>query len=82
MPEDVKQAPTFEERLDELERIVKALEKGDLPLEQSLNLFESGMHLGSECKRELDEAETRVEILLKKGTEITPVPFTPGKPTK
>lgn len=82
MPEEVKPAPTFEESLDELERIVKALEKGDLPLEQSLSLFESGMRLGSECKRQLEEAETRVEILMKKGSEVVPVPFNPGKPAK
>ncbi len=82
MPEEVNNSPSFEARLDELERIVKALEKGDLPLEQSLSLFESGMRLGSECKRQLEEAETRVEVLMKKGSEMVPVPFTPGESSR
>lgn len=82
MPEEVGQTPTFEASLDELERIVKALEKGDLPLEQSLSLFESGMRLSSECKRQLEEAETRVEILMKKGSEVVPVPLSSDKQPK
>ena len=69
------QPPTFEASLDELERIVKALEKGDLPLEQSLSLFESGMRLSSVCKQQLEEAETRVEVLMKKGSEVVAVPL-------
>ena len=82
MPEELGQAPTFEASLDELERIVKALERGDLPLEQSLSLFESGMRLSSVCKRQLEEAETRVEILMKKGPEVVAVPFSPEKQPK
>jgi exodeoxyribonuclease VII small subunit len=73
---------SFEGSLEELERIVKELEKGDLPLEQSLALFESGMRLSAECKRQLEEAESRIEILMKKGTEVVPVPFDPEKPLK
>ncbi|MBV9035990.1 MAG: exodeoxyribonuclease VII small subunit [Acidobacteriaceae bacterium] len=68
--------------MDELERIVKELERGDLPLEQSLSLFEAGMRLSADCKRQLEEAETRVEILTKKGSEIIAVPFNPDKPLK
>lgn len=79
MPEERTEPLSFEARLDELERIVKELERGDLPLEQSLFLFEAGMRLSADCKRQLEEAETRVEILTKKGSEITPVPFTPDK---
>ena len=79
MPEEVSSPPTFEASLDELERIVRALEKGDLPLEQSLFLFESGMRLSSECKRQLEEAETRVEILMRKGPEMVAVPLSPSK---
>ena len=82
MPEEVGQTPTFEASLDELERIVKDLEKGDLPLEQSLSLFESGMRLSSECKRQLEEAETRVEILMKKGSEVVAVPLSSDKQPK
>lgn len=82
MPEEKERSLSFEASLEELERIVKELEKGDLPLEQSLALFESGMHLSSDCKRQLEEAETRVEILMRKGSDILPVPFNPDAPAK
>ena len=82
MSEEKTSSPTFEASLEELERIVKELEKGDLPLEQSLTLFENGMRLSGDCKRQLEEAETRVEILMKRGAEVTPVPFSPEKPVK
>ncbi len=82
MPEEKTSSPTFEGSLEELERIVKELEKGDLPLEQSLALFENGMRLSADCKRQLEEAESRVEILMKKGADVIPVPFSPDKPSK
>jgi exodeoxyribonuclease VII small subunit len=56
---------TFESSLRELERIVGELEAGDLPLERSLELFEQGVRLSRECQKRLDEAERKVEILLK-----------------
>ncbi|MEW6209014.1 MAG: exodeoxyribonuclease VII small subunit [Acidobacteriota bacterium] len=55
----------FEASLAELERIVAQLEAGDLPLEQSLELFERGVRLSRECQKRLDEAERKVETLLK-----------------
>lgn len=82
MPEEKSSSPTFEASLEELERIVKELEKGDLPLEQSLALFESGMRISAECKRQLEEAESRVEILMKRGSDMVAVPFDPDKPVK
>jgi exodeoxyribonuclease VII small subunit len=82
MPEENTTPPSFEASLQELERIVKELEKGDLPLEQSLALFETGMRLSAECKRQLEEAESRVEILMKRGSEMVAVPFNPEKPLK
>ncbi len=82
MSEEKTSSLTFEASLEELERVVKELEKGDLPLEQSLTLFESGMRLSAECKRQLEEAESRVEILMKKGTETVAVPFSPEKSVK
>ncbi len=82
MPEETTASPNFEASLEELERIVKELEKGDLPLEQSLSLFERGMRLSAECKRQLEEAESRVEILMRKGSEMVAVPFNPDKPAK
>jgi exodeoxyribonuclease VII small subunit len=56
---------TFEESLKQLEQIVSQLERGDLPLEDSLKMFEEGMNLSSLCKKELDAAEGKVQILLK-----------------
>jgi exodeoxyribonuclease VII small subunit len=55
----------FEEALSKLEKIVSKLEKGDIPLEESLKLFEEGIRLSRFCNQKLDEAEKRVEILLK-----------------
>jgi exodeoxyribonuclease VII small subunit len=84
MPEDKAaeakaSQPNFETSLDELERVVKELEQGDLPLERSLELFETGMRLSADCKRLLEEAESRVEILTKRGSEMIAVPYTSGK---
>ncbi len=69
MPEPLPpvQPATFEAGLDELERIVKEMESGDLPLERSLELFEKGMSLSDACRKQLEEAETRVEKLLDRG---------------
>jgi exodeoxyribonuclease VII small subunit len=75
MPEEQTAQPGFEAGLEELENIVRELEKGDLPLEQSLALFENGMRLSAECRRQLENAETRVELLMRKGSEMTAVPF-------
>ncbi|HXB61836.1 MAG TPA: exodeoxyribonuclease VII small subunit [Acidobacteriaceae bacterium] len=55
----------FEEKLKGLEDIVGKLEKGDLPLEESIKLFEEGVKLSEACKQELEAAEGRVEVLLK-----------------
>jgi exodeoxyribonuclease VII small subunit len=57
--------PTFEQSLKKLEIIVEQLEKGDLPLEDSLKLFEQGVDLSAVCKKELDEAESKVQTLIK-----------------
>jgi exodeoxyribonuclease VII small subunit len=81
MPQETA-APNFEASLEELERIVTELEKGDLPLERSLSLFESGMKISGDCKKMLEEAETRVEILTRRGGETVAVPFNPDKPQR
>ena len=57
--------PKFEDSLKQLETIVNQLEKGDLPLEDSIKLFEEGIQLSAVCKEELDAAEGKVQILLK-----------------
>ena len=70
---------SFEACLDELEKVVKDLEAGDLPLERSLELFEKGMSLSDTCRKQLEEAETRVEMLIRKEGKIQPEPFRPEK---
>jgi len=59
------QSKTFETQLAALEKIVRELERGDLPLEQSLKLFEDGVKLSRECQERLNQAERRIEILLR-----------------
>lgn len=56
--------PKFEESLSKLEAMVKSLEKGDLPLEDSLRVFEEGVRLSKDCLKLLDEAQKKVEILM------------------
>ena len=66
----------FEGQLASLERIVRELERGDLPLERSLELFEQGVRLSRECQERLNEAERRIEVLLRGGDGSTiAVPF-------
>jgi exodeoxyribonuclease VII small subunit len=79
---DAQPAESFEASLDELERVVKELEAGDLPLERSLELFERGMGLSDACRKQLEEAETRVEMLIRKEGKIAAEPFRPEKPEK
>ncbi|HXH84545.1 MAG TPA: exodeoxyribonuclease VII small subunit [Candidatus Tectomicrobia bacterium] len=69
---------TFEECLTRLEQIVGALEAGNLPLEESLKVFEEGVALARHCARYLEDAERRIEVLVKdeSGTPTTR-PLTP-----
>jgi exodeoxyribonuclease VII small subunit len=55
----------FEESLTKLEEIVAQLERGDLTLEDSVRLFEEGTRLSAECRKELEDAEGKVEMLVK-----------------
>src|ERR671916_3274054 len=74
------QKQTFEAQLATLERIVRELERGELPLEQSLELFEQGVKLSRECQERLNEAERRIEVLLRGGDGSTiAVPFESGE---
>ena len=63
MPND--KPKSFESSLEELERIVRDLEQGELPLEKSLELFEQGVKLSRECQERLSQAERRIEILMR-----------------
>ena len=78
MPEE-NSTPPFEAGLQELEQIVKEMEGGDLPLERALELFEKGMKVSETCRKQLEEAESRVEILVRKGDRVQPEPFRPDK---
>jgi len=55
---------SFEEQLDELEKVVEKLERGDLTLEENVALFERGVQLSNACKKDLASAESRIQILL------------------
>ena len=67
-----KQVLSFEESLSRLEEIVRHLEKGDLPLNDSLTLYEEGTGLIAACSKLLDEAEQKV-VKLKKGPDRSPI---------
>ena len=67
-----KKTLSFEESMLRLEEIVRLLERGDVPLEESLALFEEGSGLIARCSKLLDSAEQKV-IKLKKGSDGTPV---------
>ena len=57
--------PRFEQALEALEKIVERLEKGELTLEESLKLYEEGIRLSRLCHGKLEEAEGKIEMLLK-----------------
>ncbi len=78
-PNEERPMASIESALDELEKVVKELETGDLPLERALELFEKGVALGQACRIQLQEAETRVEMLLKRNGKIQPEPLCPDK---
>ena len=75
-------ARSFEDSITALEKIVKQLESGELPLERALELFEQGVGLARQCQTQLEAAERKVEILLKEKGEIKVVPFEPEKAAK
>jgi exodeoxyribonuclease VII small subunit len=57
----------FEEQLTALESVVERLEKGELSLEDSVHLFEEGIKLSNACKKELEAAEGKIQLLVDKG---------------
>lgn len=78
-PNKAPEAPRkgeFEKSLARLEEVVKRLESTDLPLDEAMRLFEEGVKLSRDCQKQLEEAEGRVEILLKKADgKFQPEPF-------
>jgi exodeoxyribonuclease VII small subunit len=70
----------FERSLGRLEEVVKRLENTDLSLDEAMKLFEEGVTLSRECQKQLEEAEGRIEILLKKADgKIVAQPFEPDE---
>lgn len=63
----------FEQKLAALEAVVEKLERGDLPLDESVRLFEEGVTLSDACKKELEEAEGRIQILVERGSKMRAV---------
>ncbi|MBT8138085.1 MAG: exodeoxyribonuclease VII small subunit [Gammaproteobacteria bacterium] len=70
-----KKETGFEQSLAELEALVEQLERGDMPLEKTLEQFERGIALTRSCQRALQDAEQKVEILLKKTSDAKPEDF-------
>ncbi len=70
-----QQLPEFEQALAELEAVVERLERGDLPLEEALNVFERGVELTRHCQSALKAAQQRVEILVKREDQVQVEPF-------
>jgi exodeoxyribonuclease VII small subunit len=66
---------SFEEALEKLEKITRDLEEGDLSLEESLKHFDEGVKLAEYCNSKLNDAQKKVEILLKKDGSHEPVAF-------
>ena len=66
---------SFENELAKLEKITRELEEGDLSLEESLKHFDEGVKLAEYCNSNLSDAQSKVEILLKKGDSLEPVAF-------
>lgn len=75
MAKGKEKEPGFEESLGALEKIVAQLESGELPLERALEIFEDGVGLARRCQSQLEEAERKVEVLLRERGEIKTVPF-------
>ncbi len=70
--------PDFERSLARLEEVVRRLENANLSLDEAMKLFEEGVELSRECQKQLEQAEGRVEVLLKKADgKITAEPFEP-----
>ncbi|MCB1587021.1 MAG: exodeoxyribonuclease VII small subunit [Gammaproteobacteria bacterium] len=63
-------ATSFEKSVQELDSIVEKMESGELNLEQSLELFERGVKLTRECRKILDDAEKKIEILLESTKDL------------
>ena len=66
---------TFEQALERLETIVRAMESGDLPLEKAISDFQEGLELARVCRQKLDQAEQKIEMLVNEAGALTKKPF-------
>ncbi len=66
---------SFEEAINSLEKLIEELEQGDLPLEEALKKFEEGVKLIKYCNKQLDEAEQKIELILKDENGVKTTPF-------
>ena len=64
---------SFEEQLTALEGVVERLERGELTLDESVRLFEDGVKLSEACKKELEAAEGRIQVLVERGRALVAV---------
>jgi len=74
-PNAKKQAPDFEQAMEELESLVTAMESGELSLEQSMEYFERGIQLTRSCQKSLSDAEQRVKLLVRKAGQEKLIDF-------
>ncbi len=75
-PSKSGKADSFEKNIERLDSIVQEMEDPELPLERALLLYEEGMKLSEVCHKQLEEAEGRIEILMKKaGGKVVAEPF-------
>lgn len=71
---------SYEQAVTELESLVARLEQGDISLEESLKLYESGVLLTRDCQESLQAAEQKVQMLLQQSGQSTLVDFEPNNP--
>jgi exodeoxyribonuclease VII small subunit len=75
---DKTQVVDFERSLARLEEVVRRLDQSNLPLTEAMKLFEEGLQLAQQCQKQLEAAESRVEILLKAADgKLSAAPFRP-----
>lgn len=71
------QALSFEQAMEQLERVVAELESGDVPLEKAIELFQDGMKLSQLCSQKLEQVERKIEMLIEQDGQLTKKDFDP-----
>lgn len=81
-PQPGEEGPSFEQALQQLESIVDRLEEGELELEDALTAFEAGVKLTRRCAGQLEDAERRIEVLVREGEKWIARPFEDAEETE